>query len=610
MTIHSVLIQKLLSTSANSRNRVVAHHFKVFTYGARNEVAIIDSDKTLICLRNACNFIGNLVRLKGRVLFVNTNYLHDEIIEQMTQRIGIKNDTTWRLSGFLTNRGSPRKFKSRKKKFNLCSIHPPDCVVLLDTERKSSVLYEADRLQIPVVGLVDSTMPWDMYKRITYPVPANDSVHFVYLFCNLITKTILLEQKRFAAAMGATAKEEEPPQIGEEVQDSAKYEISVLPYESLFPPTDAFLESILDKLAVLKFNRSLGEQMGFNGPISTIEACNGLTNLDLFVNQIESLNDKRGCDIPLILMNTIRTHDDTLKSETQSMTDGQAGEDEEYLSDDHEVFLSLKTSGVLDDLLSQGKEYILVVNSDNLAAVIDPQILNHLILNSIEYCMEVMPATLPNFQGSFLSSQEGKFQLSEIAHFPVNNVKFESMEKFKLIDTKNLWVNLKAIKRLLENNALKIENCTVLKAMNVDKGLLQETAASSTMRFFNRAIGINVPHSRFLSMSTTSDLLLAQSDLYTCAKGVLIRNRDRTSPANPFIELGPEFEKISDFHSRFKSIPSIIELDSLRVSGDVWFGAGVTLKGKVTIVAKPGIKLEIPDGVVLENKEISDPGDI
>lgn len=38
------------------------------------------------------------------------------------------------------------------------------------------------------------------------------------------------------------------------------------------------------------------------------------------------------------------------------------------------------------------------------------------------------------------------------------------------------------------------------------------------------------------------------------------------------------FLKVGNFLSRFKSIPSIIELDGLKVSGDVWFGAGVVLK--------------------------------
>lgn len=36
--------------------------------------------------------------------------------------------------------------------------------------------------------------------------------------------------------------------------------------------------------------------------------------------------------------------------------------------------------------------------------------------------------------------------------------------------------------------------------------------------------------------------------------------------------------QLSDFQSRFKSMPSIIRLDSLKVAGDVWFGADVILK--------------------------------
>lgn len=84
----------------------------------------------------------------------------------------------------------------------------------------------------------------------------------------------------------------------------------------------------------------------------------------------------------------------------------------------------------------------------------------------------------------------------------------------------------------------------------------------------------------------------------------------RTNPSNPSIELGPEFKKVGSFLSRFKSIPSIVELDSLKVSGDVWFGFGIVLKGQVTITAKPGVKLEIPDGTVIENKDINGPDDL
>ncbi|RYR25212.1 hypothetical protein Ahy_B02g058867 [Arachis hypogaea] len=48
------------------------------------------------------------------------------------------------------------------------------------------------------------------------------------------------------------------------------------------------------------------------------------------------------------------------------------------------------TTGTLDFLLSQ--EYILLINEDNVATVIDPNILNHLVTNDIECCMEVTPS--------------------------------------------------------------------------------------------------------------------------------------------------------------------------------------------------------------------------
>lgn len=60
------------------------------------------------------------------------------------------------------------------------------------------MIFEADTRQIPVVALVNSNMPWDCFKRIAYPIPANDSVQFVYLFCNMITKTFMLERKKLA----------------------------------------------------------------------------------------------------------------------------------------------------------------------------------------------------------------------------------------------------------------------------------------------------------------------------------------------------------------------------------------------------------------------------
>ncbi|XP_077219547.1 UTP--glucose-1-phosphate uridylyltransferase [Tasmannia lanceolata] len=413
----------------------------------------------------------------------------------------------------------------------------------------------------------------------------------------------------------------------------------VVPYESLAPPPEDLSETkkLLDKLVVLKLNGGLGTTMGCTGPKSVIEVRNGLTFLDLIVIQIESLNTKYGCKVPLLLMNSFNTHDDTSKIvEKYSNSNieihtfnqsqyprlvvddlmpfpckGQTGKDGWYPPGHGDVFPSLKNSGKLDALLSQGKEYVFVANSDNLGAIVDLKILNHLIRHKNEYCMEVTPKTLADVKGGTLISYEGKVQLLEIAQVPDAHVnEFKSIEKFKIFNTNNLWVNLKAIKRLVEADALKMEIIPNPKEVDGVKVLQLETAAGAAIKFFDHAIGINVPRSRFLPVKATSDLLLVQSDLYTLTDGFVVQNKARANPANPSIELGPEFKKVGNFLSRFKSIPSIIELDSLKVSGDVWFGSGITLKGNVSITAKPGEKLEIPDGVVLANKEIKSPEDI
>ncbi|KAG4377132.1 hypothetical protein AAZX31_18G044800 [Glycine max] len=158
---------------------------------------------------------------------------------------------------------------------------------------------------------------------------------------------------------------------------------------------------------------------------------------------------------------------------------------------------------------------------------------------------------------------------------------FKSIEKFKIFNTNNLWVNLKAVKRLVEADALKMEIIPNPKEVDGVKVLQLETAAGAAIRFFDKAIGINVPRSRFLPVKATSDLLLVQWDLYTLQDGLVIRNQARANPENPSIELGPEFKKVSYFLSRFKSIPSIVELDSLKVAGDVWFGVGAILKSEL-----------------------------
>ncbi|CDY21212.1 BnaA01g34430D [Brassica napus] len=396
----------------------------------------------------------------------------------------------------------------------------------------------------------------------------------------------------------------------------------VVPYEKMASVSEDVSETknLLDKLVVLKLNGGLGTTMGCTGPKSVIEVRDGLTFLDLIVIQIENLNNKYGCKVPLVLMNSFNTHDDTQKiveKYTNSNVDihtfnqskyprvvadefvpwpskGKTDKDGWYPPGHGDVFPSLMNSGKLDAFLSQGKEYVFVANSDNLGAIVDLTILKHLIQNKNEYCMEA------------------KFSFWRLLRFLMNMSMNSNQLRSSRYSTQKTYglTFLKAIKKLVEADALKMEIIPNPKEVDGVKVLQLETAAGAAIRFFDNAIGVNVPRSRFLPVKATSDLLLVQSDLYTLVDGFVTRNSARTNPSNPSIELGPEFKKVSNFLSRFKSIPSIVELDSLKVSGDVSFGSSVVVKGKVTVTEKSGVKLEIPDGAMVENKDINGPEDL
>lgn len=541
-------------------------------------------------MRSACNFIANLVRANGRFIFVNTNTHFDEIISEMSKAIGVKKDNSWRLGGFLTNSFSPKRFRGRNKKLVLGAIRAPDCVVIFDTERKSSVIAEASKLNVPIIGLVDSSMPVEIYNKITYPIPANASAQFVYLFCNLITKTILAEKKALEMERSRKAGIREDAVPTNVSQTLTKDEVFVLPYESLAAISEdvSDMKNLLEKVVVVKYNAELGVDMGFNGPKSVIEVSNGLTCIDLFINQLEFLNSKYGCNIPLLIINTENTHGPTAKvlekhanKNVHALIQGpNLEEDDTHLQPElssvdedksqekkfSEILLSLKRSGQLDVLLSQGKEYIVMLSSDNQGHVVDEKILSHMIKHKLDQCCEVMPVS-SDLEESERLPKEGKIELRK---------------KLKFINT--MWVSMGSVRMLLQTQR--------------------------SIQILSTKYAINIPKSNYLPVEETSDLLLLQSDIYILADGILSRNPARENPANPSIELGPEFQNVSDFQRRFKSIPSIIGLESLIVSGDVWFGDGVTLKGNVRIGARTGLKIVIPDGAVLENEIISRQADI
>ena len=407
----------------------------------------------------------------------------------------------------------------------------------------------------------------------------------------------------------------------------------VVSYSALKPCSDTRVSELAGKLAVLKLNGGLGTTMGCTGPKSIIEVHSDLTFLDITVNQIMDLNQKHNADVPLVLMNSFNTHEDTLKIVTkyqklkaQVLTFNQSKfprilkdsllplakdpydvKDAWYPPGHGDVYQALANSGKLKELIDSGKEYVFVSNIDNLGATVDFTILDYMATNNVDFVMEVTDKSRSDVKGGTLIEYEGKAKLFEIAQCPPSKVdEFKSIKKFKIFNTNNLWINLKAMQKMIDEQRMKEVDVIVNNKKALGKDVIQlETAAGAAVQFFAHAKGINVPRSRFLPVKSTSDLFILQSNLYELKEGNLLMNPKRPFPTVPLVNLGENFKTVAEYNSRIKGKVDTLELDQLTVSGDVYLGSRVTLRGTVIIVANHGSRIDIPDGAVLENKVVT-----
>lgn len=415
-------------------------------------------------------------------------------------------------------------------------------------------------------------------------------------------------------------------------------EESVVPYADIKSAPSGNARKLLDKLVVLKLNGGLGTTMGCVGPKSLISVRSDHTFLDLTVEQIEHINSKYKSNIPLVLMNSFNTHADTerIKFKYEKRVDLRMFQQSYYprilketlrpypekvdlqnggwYPPGHgDVYLSLKTSGLLEEFRRQGKEVVFISNIDNLGATVDVDILNQLLDcenggGPHDFVMEVTDKTRADVKGGTLILYQDKLRLLEIAQVPKDHVdEFKSIKKFKIFNTNNLWARLDAIDELLSSKNADFEVIANKKSLNGGINVIQlETAAGAAIGNFDKAIGINVPRSRFLPVKKTSDLLLVMSNLFNLRNGTLVMNPARVYPSLPLVKLGdPDFTKVREFLERFDSIPEMLDLDHLTVSGDVTFGKGVSLRGTVIIIANHGDRIDIPANACLENKIVS-----
>lgn len=398
----------------------------------------------------------------------------------------------------------------------------------------------------------------------------------------------------------------------------------------------AQVKELLNQLVVIKLNGGLGTSMGCSGPKSVIPVRNDLTFLDLTVQQIEYLNKTYDADVPLVLMNSFNTDEETMKiirkysgfkvtirtfnqsrfpriNKESLMPIAKSCRPEDdmeawYPPGHGDFYQSFSNSGLLDEFIQMGKKVCFISNIDNLGATVDLNILGQCVTEGNDFIMEVTEKTRADVKGGTLINYGGKLRLLEVAQVPKEHEEdFKSVKKFNVFNTNNLWMKLETVQQNVQEGTLDME--IIVNPKSLDNGLnvyQLETAVGAAMKCFDNAVGINVPRARFLPVKKTSDLLLVMSNLYSLDHGSLIMSPKRMFPSTPLVKLGDNhFKKVNAFLGRFGSIPDMLELDHITVSGDVTFGRGVSLRGTVIIIANHGDRIDIPAGAILENKIVS-----
>ena len=399
-------------------------------------------------------------------------------------------------------------------------------------------------------------------------------------------------------------------------------------YDSLKAPERTYLEAALARFAVCKLNGGLGTTMGCRGAKSTIVVREKKTFLDLTVDQVSELNKKYQADIPLLLMNSFRTHSETerligkyrgspeiltfcqnkfprlLEEDSGFLDLDKFGSEVWYPPGHGDLYSCLADQGYLERLLADGREILFVSNVDNLGAVADLRILDYMLREDIPFLMEVTQKTAADTKGGTLYQEKGRIKLLEIANVPPEHIaEFCGQQKFKIFNTNNIWINLVHLKELLKEGPLDLDVIVNRKMVKGQSVLQLETAVGTAFNCFPKAVGLIVPRDRFFPVKRTCDLLCLWSDLFYLERSSLKRNPERINLDLPRITLNEPFDDLQEFQKRIPVAPSIVGLDSLEIGGEVRFNGAVTLKGNVRLIANKK-NLRIPKGTVLENKDI------
>lgn len=251
-------LQELLEAGVHFGHRVSRGNPKMrpFIYGARDGVHIIDLTLSEKFLKDACEYVNNLGKQGGVLLFVGTKKQSQDIVEEEAKKVEAPYLTFRWIGGFLTNFEEIQKnikklkeLKEAKEKGGLSKYTkkeqllvdrkiqkmekdfvgvldletPPDALFVVDAARDLTALREARRKEIKVVAIADTNSDPGL---IDYPVPGNDdAIKSIKIIVEAIASSYD-EGKKHAGKMAAKAEQKR-------LQEEAKLAEVAVPEEDV-----------------------------------------------------------------------------------------------------------------------------------------------------------------------------------------------------------------------------------------------------------------------------------------------------------------------------------------------------------------------------------------
>jgi small subunit ribosomal protein S2 len=204
-----------------------------YIFGSRNNIHIIDLQKTVRELKKAFNFVKETAAANKSVLFVGTKKQAQETVVQEAQRCAQPFVSERWLGGTLTNFETIRRSSQRlqdlqnmkeKGVFDLLSkkerarrekdikrlskslagikdmTELPGCLFLIDPASETTTVLEGRKVGIPIVAVCDTNSDPDM---IDYPIPGNDdAIRAIRLITSIVADAVI--QGRETLAQGGS----------------------------------------------------------------------------------------------------------------------------------------------------------------------------------------------------------------------------------------------------------------------------------------------------------------------------------------------------------------------------------------------------------------------